>query len=130
MCAWVNAVLQPVPMSRARTCLGVWLIIHALALSSHLSNVAASILQDAQSGSVSTRVGTVSLHSQHIADVQPPNAALDYKRVFKYQHNLTLGQQQRSLVSIGPALRLRQMLVDLQSGKNVSIGILGGSVSW
>lgn len=113
-------------MSRARTCLGVWLITTVLLLFSHLSNVAASIPQASQSGSAST----LSLHSQHIADDQHLNAALNYQRVFDYQHNLTLGQQQRSLVSIGAALRLLQMVVDLQSGKNISVGILGGSVSW
>lgn len=114
-------------MSRARTCLGVWLIIRLLFMYMHTSNAAASIPQASQSGSVST----LSLQqSQHIAVDQPPNAALNYQKVVEYQHNLTLGQQQRALVSTGAALRLRQMLVDLQSGKNVSVGILGGSVSW
>jgi hypothetical protein len=112
-------------MSRARTCLGVWLIMRLMVLKLHSSNVAASIPQASQSGSVST----VTLHSQHTGD-QPPNAALNYQQVFEYKHNLTLGQQQRALVSTGAALRLRRMLVDLQSGKNVSVGILGGSVSW
>jgi hypothetical protein len=36
----------------------------------------------------------------------------------------------RALVNIGAALRLRRVVADLQAGRNVSIGIIGGSISW
>ena len=57
-------------------------------------------------------------------------AAEHYLNLFSYHHNLTLGQQQRSLVAMGSNLRLQRLLADLAAGRNASIGILGGSVSW
>jgi hypothetical protein len=36
----------------------------------------------------------------------------------------------RALVNIGAALRMRRVVADLQAGKNVSVGVIGGSVSW
>lgn len=57
--------------------------------------------------------------------------AFQYQNMFLYKHNLSLGQQERGLVNIGATnLRLRQVVAALQAGKEVSIGILGGSVSW
>lgn len=36
----------------------------------------------------------------------------------------------RALVNVGAALRLRRVIADLQAGKNVSVGVIGGSISW
>uniref|UniRef100_A0A383VEL6 SGNH hydrolase-type esterase domain-containing protein n=1 Tax=Tetradesmus obliquus TaxID=3088 RepID=A0A383VEL6_TETOB len=47
-----------------------------------------------------------------------------------YQHSLSIGRRQRALVNVGTALRLRRVVADLQAGKNVSVGVIGGSISW
>jgi hypothetical protein len=36
----------------------------------------------------------------------------------------------RALVNIGAALRVRRVVADLQAGKNISVGVIGGSISW
>jgi len=68
--------------------------------------------------------------SQLFPSEQLQTAIAEYEGLFSYNHNLSVGQQQRALVSMGANVRLRRLLSDLQAGNSVSIGILGGSVSW
>jgi hypothetical protein len=36
----------------------------------------------------------------------------------------------RALMNVGAALRMRRVVADLQAGKNISVGVIGGSISW
>lgn len=56
--------------------------------------------------------------------------AKTYQNMLAYKHSLSRGQLQRSLVYKGANLRLRRVLNKLLTGKNVNVGVIGGSISW
>lgn len=56
--------------------------------------------------------------------------AKTYQKLMAYKHSLTRGQLQRSLVYKGANVRLRKVVDKLLKGRNVSVGVIGGSISW
>jgi hypothetical protein len=53
-----------------------------------------------------------------------------YLRVHAYTPSLTQAQVQRGIAYAGANLRLRSFIEKLLSGDQVSIGVIGGSISW
>lgn len=57
--------------------------------------------------------------------------AKTYQQLMQHKHSLSRGSLQRSLVYKGANLRLRRVLKKLLAGEQqVSIGVIGGSISW
>lgn len=109
-----------------RTLLGLWLIYTLM--SSQLRAASPSSLPSPSNAHPTA--ASSNMLSQLLSTEQLQNAIASYESIFSYNHNLSIGQQQRALVSMGVNVRLRRLLSDLQAGNSVSIGILGGSVSW
>ena len=53
-----------------------------------------------------------------------------YLRVHSYNPGLTQAQVQRGIAYAGANLRLRKVVEKLLKGDQVSIGVIGGSISW